>query len=102
MVFSTPGRPRRTERCKDFAERSKEPAMKSMLALCVFASAALVNPVLAQQTPQTPPTKATTTGNLPVTFHEWELPTPNSRPHDPLATADGMIWYTGMNANVLG
>ena len=43
-----------------------------------------------------------TTGNIPVTFKEWEVPTPDSRPHDPLAASDGSIWYTGMNANVLG
>jgi virginiamycin B lyase len=42
------------------------------------------------------------TGNTPVTFKEWEVPTLNSRPHDPLAASDGSIWYTGMNANVLG
>jgi virginiamycin B lyase len=45
---------------------------------------------------------AVSTGNTPVTFKEWEVPTPNSRPHDPLAASDGSIWYTGMNANVLG
>jgi hypothetical protein len=32
----------------------------------------------------------------------WVLPTPGSRPHDPLATLDGSIWYTGQMANVLG
>lgn len=42
------------------------------------------------------------TGNTPVVFKEWDVPTPNSRPHDPLAASDGSIWYTGMNANVLG
>src|SRR5258706_7072693 len=42
------------------------------------------------------------TGNTPVTFKEWAVPTPDSRPHDPLAASDGSIWYTGMNANVLG
>jgi len=32
----------------------------------------------------------------------WTVPTPGSRPHDPLATRDGAIWYTGQMANVLG
>ena len=41
-------------------------------------------------------------GNLRVTIKEWVVPTPGSRPHDPLATADGDIWYTGQMANVLG
>jgi virginiamycin B lyase len=33
---------------------------------------------------------------------EWQVPTPGSRPHDPLATRDGSLWYTGQMANVLG
>jgi virginiamycin B lyase len=37
-----------------------------------------------------------------VTFKEWTVPTIGSRPHDPLATHDGYIWYTGQYANVLG
>jgi virginiamycin B lyase len=41
-------------------------------------------------------------GNTAVSFKEWEVPTPGSRPHDPLACADGSIWYTGHMANVLG
>ena len=41
-------------------------------------------------------------GSASVTIHEWVVPTPGSRPHDPLATPDGDIWYTGHMANVLG
>src|SRR5678815_6085180 len=37
-----------------------------------------------------------------VTITEWATPTPNSHPHDPLATADGALWYTAQNANKLG
>ena len=32
----------------------------------------------------------------------WMVPTPGSRPHDPLATRDGAIWWTGQLANRLG
>jgi len=35
-------------------------------------------------------------------FTEWDVPTPAAQPHDPLAAADGSIWYTGQKANVLG
>ena len=42
------------------------------------------------------------TGPTQVSFKEWALPTPDSRPHDPLASLDGTIWYTGQMANVLG
>ena len=32
----------------------------------------------------------------------WTVPTPGSRPHDPLATRDGRVWWTGQLANRLG
>ncbi len=41
-------------------------------------------------------------GPAEVSFKEWQVPTPGSRPHDPLATKDGSLWYTGQLANVLG
>jgi virginiamycin B lyase len=41
-------------------------------------------------------------GPVSLTFQEWTLPTPATHPHDPLAAADGSIWYTGQMANVLG
>jgi virginiamycin B lyase len=42
------------------------------------------------------------TGPVQVLFREWQAPTSGSRPHDPLATPDGAIWYTGQMANTLG
>jgi len=41
-------------------------------------------------------------GTAKVSIKEWVAPTLGSRPHDPLATPDGAIWWTGMWANVLG
>jgi len=41
-------------------------------------------------------------GPAEVSFQNWQVPTPGSRPHDPLATKDGSLWYTGQLANVLG
>jgi virginiamycin B lyase len=41
-------------------------------------------------------------GPVQVAIKEWPVPTLGSRPHDPLATADGAIWYSGQTANVLG
>jgi len=41
-------------------------------------------------------------GPAKVTMKSWTVPTPGSRPHDPLATHDGALWYTGQMANVLG
>ena len=41
-------------------------------------------------------------GPTEISFKAWQAPTPGSRPHDPLATSDGALWYTGQLANVLG
>ena len=58
---------------------------------------------LAEHFPEKPlPAAVIVTGPVNVTFHEWPLPTPGSRPHDPLAMPDGSLWYTGHMASVLG
>ena len=48
------------------------------------------------------PAGVVTPGPAEVSIKEWQVPTPGSRPHDPLATRDGSLWYTGQMANVLG
>src|SRR6266403_1226886 len=58
---------------------------------------------LAKTFPEKPkPVGVVIPGPVKVSFKEWPVPTPGSRPHDPLATADGALWYTGQKANVLG
>ena len=39
---------------------------------------------------------------LRVEMKEYDVPTPNSRPHDPALAPDGSLWYTGQGANKLG
>jgi virginiamycin B lyase len=41
-------------------------------------------------------------GPVEVSIREWMAPTLGSRPHDPLAAADGSIWWTGQWASALG
>ena len=41
-------------------------------------------------------------GNTSVSIREWLLPSLGSRPHDPLAAADGSVWWTGQWSSVLG
>jgi virginiamycin B lyase len=41
-------------------------------------------------------------GATEISIKAWQVPTPGSRPHDPLAARDGSLWYTGQMANVLG
>jgi virginiamycin B lyase len=48
------------------------------------------------------PDAALVKGPLKVSMKVWQLPTPGSRPHDPLAAGDGSLWYTGQMNNVLG
>lgn len=47
-------------------------------------------------------TEGNTAKEIKVQIKEWDLPTPNSMPHDPAVGLDGALWYTGMTANVLG
>lgn len=37
-----------------------------------------------------------------LVIREWDVPTPNSRPHDPAFAPDGALWYTGQLSNTLG
>jgi len=37
-----------------------------------------------------------------VSIQEWEVPTPDSFPHDPSVGRDGALWYTGIESNTLG
>jgi virginiamycin B lyase len=32
----------------------------------------------------------------------WDVPTPNSHPHDPALAPDGALWYTGQESNTFG
>jgi len=41
-------------------------------------------------------------GKAEVSIKEWMVPTPGSRPHDPMFAPDGSVWYSGQMANVLG
>ncbi len=63
----------------------------------------LVRDYLTKNFPEKPaPKPVLIPGPVDVSFQEWKLPTPGTRPHDPLAAPDGTIWYTGHMANLLG
>src|SRR5687768_13662136 len=42
------------------------------------------------------------TDDMKVAIRQYDVPTPNSRPHDPAVAPDGALWYTGQTANKLG
>jgi virginiamycin B lyase len=41
-------------------------------------------------------------GPVQASIKLWDVPTIGSRPHDPLATKDGAIWWAGQLSNKLG
>ena len=58
---------------------------------------------LAKNFPPKPaPEAVVIAGPATVSFKEWLVPTLGSRPHDPLAAADGSLWWTGQFADRLG
>jgi virginiamycin B lyase len=62
-----------------------------------------VTDYLAKNFPEKPmPAAVIIPGPVRVDIKEWQVPIPGSRPHDPLATRDGAIWYTGQMTNRLG
>ncbi len=62
-----------------------------------------VKAYLVKNFPEKPkPAGVVIAGPYRVSMKAWQVPTPGSRPHDPLAARDGSLWYTGQMANVLG
>jgi virginiamycin B lyase len=58
---------------------------------------------LAKNLPPKPlPPGVAVSGSVDVSFKEWVVPTPGSRPHDPMFAPDGTAWYSGHMANILG
>jgi virginiamycin B lyase len=41
-------------------------------------------------------------GPVQASIKLWPVPAPGSRPHDPRASRDGSLWYTGQLAGVMG
>ena len=71
--------------------------------LLTEAQALVIRDYLVKNFPEKPkPAPSLIAGGAHVEIREWVVPTPGSRPHDPLAYPDGSIWYTGHMANVLG
>jgi virginiamycin B lyase len=79
-----------------------EALFASMVAVPKDQSAVLAD-YLARNFPERPrPAAVVIPGSTTVSIKEWMVPSLGSRPHDPLAAADGSIWWTGQWANVLG
>jgi virginiamycin B lyase len=62
-----------------------------------------VTEYLTKSFPEKPrPAAAIIPGPAEVTFKQWPVAMPGSRPHDPAASKDGSIWYAGQLANEIG
>ncbi len=67
------------------------------------ADAAAITEYLTKSFPERArPPAAAIDGPARATVRLFAVPTPGSRPHDPLAARDGALWYTGQLANRLG
>ena len=63
----------------------------------------IVTTYLAKNFPEpSRPSAVLIPGPAQAAIRMWDVPTLGSRPHDPLATKDGAIWWTGQLANKLG
>jgi virginiamycin B lyase len=62
-----------------------------------------VTDYLTKNFPERPrPAAVIIEGPVQANIKLWPVPTPGSRPHDPLAARDGSIWYTGQLSGKLG
>jgi len=62
-----------------------------------------VTSYLIKAFPERPrPPAAIIAGPVEASIKLWDVPTLGSRPHDPVATKDGAIWWTGQLSNKLG
>ena len=79
-----------------------EKLFSSMVAL-PSAETELVARYLATNFPVRPaPEAVVIPGPVEVSITEWLAPSLGSRPHDPLAAADGSLWWTGQWSSRLG
>jgi virginiamycin B lyase len=64
---------------------------------------ATITDYLTRNFPEKPkPAGVLIAGPVKASIQVWPVLTPASRPHDPLATRDGALWYTGQMSNMLG
>jgi virginiamycin B lyase len=85
-----------------YSREGWEALYASMVALPA-ADRSTLSDYLAKNFPERPrPAAVMLTGPASAKITEWLVPSLGSRPHDPLATPDGMIWWTGQFANRLG
>jgi virginiamycin B lyase len=77
--------------------------MKNAGAPITAEQAGQIKSYLTASFPERPrPKPVVIAGPVRIKFDVWDVPTPGSRPHDPLAMPDGTLWWSGQFANRLG
>jgi virginiamycin B lyase len=80
-----------------------ERMMQNMEAPVTPAQWPIVVDYLIKAFPERPrPAAVLIAGPVGASIKEWTVPTPGSRPHDPMAARDGSIWWSGQLAGRLG
>jgi virginiamycin B lyase len=83
--------------------RTIERMMRNMETPVTEAEWPVVTEYLTTKIPERArPAAVIVPGPVQAEIKMWPVPTPGSRPHDPLATRDGKIWWTGQLSNRLG
>lgn len=85
-----------------YTQQGWEAVFTSMVAVPA-SERPVIAAYLATNFPEKPrPRAVVIPGSSTVRIREWSVPSLGSRPHDPLVTPDGSLWWTGQWANVLG
>ena len=83
--------------------RTIQRMMQNMETPVTAAEWPIVTEYLAAKIPERArPAAVVVPGPVQAEIKLWTVPTPGSRPHDPLATRDGKVWWTGQLSNRLG
>ncbi|MGZ5835942.1 MAG: virginiamycin B lyase family protein [Xanthobacteraceae bacterium] len=83
--------------------RTVERMMQSMDVAIPKKEWETVTEYLIKNFPERPrPAAVIIDGPVKAEIKLWPVPTPGSRPHDPRASRDGSLWYTGQLSGVMG
>lgn len=62
----------------------------------------IVNYLSKNYSPNTSRTPTLIKGDVQINFTQWQTPTLGQRSRDPIEAEDGMIWWAGQRANLIG
>ena len=100
---STCHRVRNIERSSGYTHRDWQQLIATMIDLGGTEELKKITAYLAKNFPPNNKRKASiVSGKAVVSFKEWVVPTLGQRSRDPIETPDGMIWWAGQWASLIG